>query len=330
MDLIIGERFDLKTYGKKASIHLLINQGEGKFIEESVSDFNKIGMITDLAVSDINQDGWLDIVACGEWMPISVFINSKGSFSNKTDRYGLAKTNGLWNTLLVKDLNGDNIPEIVAGNLGKNTFFNAGMKIYINDFDNNGTEEQIICQYINQNYYPIVDKDELISQLPYLKKKIVKYENYADARIKDLFTATQLEESQVSELNMLESTIFIRNIKGEYEGHNLPEEIQYAPVYAFAHHEEEIKASKGTFYLGGNQYLVKPQFGRYDASMGWSLNYNIIKDQIQFDVPKMLGINGQIRQLEIVNLESKTQLFIGINNQKAVVLQIDTNKKKNE
>jgi len=330
MDLIIGERFDLKTYGKKASIHLFINQGQGKFIEESVSDFNKVGMITDLAVSDINQDGWLDIVACGEWMPISIFINSNGFFSNETDRYGLAKTNGLWNTLLVKDINGDNLPEILAGNLGNNTFFNAGMKLYINDFDNNGTEEQIICQYINQNYYPIVDKDELISQLPYLKKKILKYENYADARIQDLFTATQLEESQVSELNILESTFFIRNIKGEYEGHNLPEEIQYAPVYAFAHHDKENNASKGTFYIGGNQYLVKPQFGRYDASNGWSLNYRIIADEIEFGVPEILGINGQIRQLEIVNLHSKIQLLIGVNNQKAIVLQIDTNKKKNE
>ena len=330
MDLIIGERFDLKTYGKKASIHLLINQGHGKFIEESVSDFNEVGMITDLAVSDINQDGWLDIVACGEWMPISIFINSNGFFSNETDRYGLAKTNGLWNTLLVKDINGDNVPEILAGNLGNNTFFNTGMKLYINDFDNNGTEEQIICQYINKNYYPIVDKDELISQLPYLKKKILKYENYSVAQIQDLFTATQLEESQVSELNILESTFFIRNIKGEYEGHNLPKEIQYAPVYAFAHHDKENNASKGTFYVGGNQFLVKPQFGRYDASKGWSLNYSIIANEIKFDDPEMLGINGQIRQLEIVNLNSKIQLLIGINNQKAKVLQIDTNKKKNE
>ena len=162
------------------------------------------------------------------------------------------------------------------------------------------------------------------------KKKILKYENYADARIQDLFTATQLEESQVSELNILESTFFIRNIKGEYEGHNLPEEIQYAPVYAFAHHDKENNASKGTFYIGGNQYLVKPQFGRYDASNGWSLNYRIIADEIEFGVPEILGINGQIRQLEIVNLHSKIQLLIGVNNQKAIVLQIDTNKKKNE
>jgi hypothetical protein len=73
------------------------------------------------------------------------------------------------------------------------------MKLFLNDFDQNGTEEQIICQLINQKYYPIVDKDELISQLPNLKKKIVKYENYANASVEDLFSTTQLEEGQISE-----------------------------------------------------------------------------------------------------------------------------------
>ena len=123
-------------------------------------------MVTDLIVSDLNQDGWPDLVACGEWMPISVWINSKGSFSDQTDQYGLAKTNGLWNALFIKDINQDSIPDILAGNLGQNTFFKAGMKFFLNDFDNNGTEEQIICQYINQDDYNIVDKDELILQLP--------------------------------------------------------------------------------------------------------------------------------------------------------------------
>ena len=64
--------------------------------------------------------------------------------------------------------------------------------------------------------------------------------------------------------------------------------------------------------------------------MGWSLNYSITEDKIEFDIPEILGINGQIRQLEIVNSQFKTQLLIGVNNQKAIVLQIGTNKKKNE
>lgn len=330
IDLVIGERFDLKTYGKKASIHLLLNQGRGTFSETLVSDFKEVGMVTDLIVSDLNQDGWPDLVACGEWMPISVWINSKGSFSDQTDQYGLAKTNGLWNALFIKDINQDSIPDILAGNLGQNTFFKAGMKFFLNDFDNNGTEEQIICQYINQDYYPIVDKDELISQLPYLKKKIVKYENYSNARIQDLFTETQLNESYKSELHVLETSLFLSTPKGKYNREDLPQEIQYAPIYALTLLDEENASSKGTFYLGGNHYLVKPQFGRYDASKGWAVNYSFKRDKIEFEEPKILGVNGQIRQLEIVNLQTGKQLLIGVNNQAVELLLLEKNQQKKE
>jgi hypothetical protein len=196
------------------------------------------------------------------------------------------------------------------------------MRLYLSDFDKNGKEEQIICQGINEDYYPIVDKDELISQLPYLKKKVVKYEDYAKARMQDLFTPNQLEESEISELNLLKSSLFLSDPQTGYHSHDLPAEIQYAPVFALAQQNQE-KTLKGTFYLGGNQYLVKPQFGRYDASKGWSLKYRIQGTKIEFETPEILGVNGQIRQLEIVNLKRNPQLLIGINNQAVELLELD-------
>ena len=324
LDLIIGERFDLKTYGKKASMHLFINQGKGKFSKKLIPEFDQIGMITDLEITDINQDGWPDLVSSGEWMPLSIWINSNGGFLNKTNEYGLSQTNGLWNTLLVKDLNGDQIPDIIGGNLGTNSFFKPGMKLFLNDFDQNGTEEQIICQLINQKYYPIVDKDELISQLPNLKKKIVKYENYANASVEDLFSTTQLEEGQISELNTLKSAVFLSTAEG-YISHELPSEIQYAPVYAIAQIDKG-NPSKGVLFFGGNQFLVKPQFGRYDASKGWGIDYSINQNKIAFETPKILGVNGQIRKLKIVNSQSRNQLLIGINDNEAKMLDLTDNK----
>ena len=324
LDLIIGERFDLKTYGKKASMHLFINQGKGKFSKKLIPEFDQIGMITDLEITDINRDGWPDLVSSGEWMPLSIWINSNGGFLNKTNEYGLSQTNGLWNTLLVKDLNGDQIPDIIGGNLGTNSFFKPGMKLFLNDFDQNGTEEQIICQLINQKYYPIVDKDELISQLPNLKKKIVKYENYANASVEDLFSTTQLEEGQISELNTLKSAVFLSTAEG-YISHELPSEIQYAPVYAIAQIDKGIP-SKGVLFFGGNQFLVKPQFGRYDASKGWVVDYSINQNKIVFESPKILGVSGQIRQLKIVNSQSRKQLLIGINDNEAKMLNLKDNK----
>jgi len=320
LDLLIGERFDLKTYGKKASLHLYINQGKGSFVKKTIPDFSEVGMITDLKIGDINQDGWPDVVASGEWMPLSIWINTEGTFVNKTEEYGLSQTSGLWNTLLIKDFNADGIPDILGGNLGTNTFFTPGMKLFLNDFDKNGTEEQIICQQINQKYYPVVDKDELISQLPFLKKKIVKYENYAAASVEALFSTEQLNESQVSELNHLKSVLWLSTAEG-YQSHELPGEIQYAPVYALAQ-TDEGDASEGTLYFGGNQFLVKPQFGRYDASTGWKLNYRVKGSTVDFETPEILGVKGQIRALKIVNSPSENQLLIGINDDEAKLLDL--------
>jgi hypothetical protein len=118
--------------------------------------------------------------------------------------------------------------------------------------------------------------------------------------------------------------------EGGFDRQQMPQELQYAPMYALTHHTEDNTSTEGTFYLGGNHYLVKPQFGRYDASKGWALNYSFSEDKIEFEEPEILGINGQIRQLEIVNLQTDKQLLIGVNNQAGKLLQLVKNQKNKE
>ena len=262
--------------------------------------------------ADLNADGWLDLIGVGEWMPVSVWINEKGILKNKTQDYRLQNTTGLWTSLLVEDLNEDGKPDILAGNMGKNTFFKPGMKLYLNDFDANGSLEPIICYEEDGKDYPIADKDELIAQLPYLKKRALKYATYAKASMSDLFSKEQRLGSTQSKLQQLETTLFLSSDKG-YESHPLPPEIQYAPVYAVTHHREE-KKNKGKLFFGGNQFLVKPQFGRYDASQGWELSYIQTGLNLKWETPKSLGVKGQLRQLEIVPLKSQKKLLLGLNN----------------
>ena len=61
------------------------------------------------------------------------------------------------------------------------------MKMFVNDFDSNGFKEQIICYEIDGKNYPILDKDELIAQLPSIKKKIIYYSDYSNLSINKLF-----------------------------------------------------------------------------------------------------------------------------------------------
>lgn len=91
---------------------------------------------------------------------------------DKSNSYNLGHSSGLWSSLELTDVDGDGDQDIVAGNIGRNNFFETDMRMFISDFDGNGFQEQIICKKKDNKYYPIVDKDELISQIPSLKKEI--------------------------------------------------------------------------------------------------------------------------------------------------------------
>src|SRR5690606_23437441 len=103
-------------------------------------------------------------------------------FTEVTKEVGLHNTNGFWNVLVKADLDGDGDDDLIAGNLGDNTFFKASVerpvRMYLNDFDKNGTIEQIITTYRGDKSYPLTLKTEITSQMPFLLKKYLKFSDY--------------------------------------------------------------------------------------------------------------------------------------------------------
>ena len=319
-DVFLAERFKLALYGYPASGRLYLNQKDNTFQQAQQPAFENIGMITDAVAADLNKDGWQDLILVGEWMPITVLINQKGTWENQTQQYGLEHTRGLWTSVYVEDVNQDGRLDIVAGNLGENSFFKPKMRMYLNDFDQNGDSEQLFCMPIGDQYYPIVDKDELIAQLPGLKKQMVKYEDYSKIPMSKLLPQEVLNASLMLTLDELKSCAFLNTDEG-FVTLALPDEIQYSSVYAITGIQNET-ASGGRLFLGGNQYLVKPQFGRYDASKGWELEYAIKDQKVQWSAPKSLNVKGQIRKLEVVNLQRSKNLLIGVNNDTLKAVQL--------
>jgi hypothetical protein len=294
LDLFIGERFITQTYGLPGSGYLLVNNGKGEFTVISPKNMKDIGMITDAAWADIDNDGWLDLIIVGEWMPLKIYKNVGGKLLDISKKLNLQNTQGLWNSLKILDIDNDGDQDIIAGNLGTNTFFETTMKMYVADFDKNGFQEQIICKKVGDNYYPIIDKDELISQIPSLKKKLVYYEDYANSSISSIFGEKALQEAYKIDLNFIESTIFLNDQK-QFKAQSLPIEIQTAPIYAIEKGDFNEDGHIDLFF-GGNQHLVKPQFGSYDGSMGWLMygpSFTNSKNKIE-----SLGIRGQIRALD--------------------------------
>ena len=172
-----------------------------------------IGMVTDAAWIDLNNDNKKDLIVVGEWMPVTVFININGNLENKTKDYFDKDYSGWWNKLLVKDLNNDGKPDLVIGNLGLNSQCRVSDKepadIYYKDFDNNGTIDPILCFYIQHKSYPYVTRDEMIDADNHdACLDLPTYKSYADATLKDIFTEDELKDAKHLQVNDLSTSLF--------------------------------------------------------------------------------------------------------------------------
>ena len=302
LDVFVGERYNQNVYGLPVSGHLFENLGNNNFIEQKDKSFNELGLITDAKWIDLNSDKLMDLVIVGEWMPITILINNGKGFDNETDLYNLEKTNGLWKAIEIIDLNNDGLLDFIVANSGNNNFYSPEMKIFINDFDSNGTVEQIICEKVGEKYFPVLDRDELLSQIPALKKKLFYFKDYSKLSMSDIFGVKSLNNSTIRELNELESSIFLNTSKGFLKS-PLPYEINYSSVYDVEILSQNSNVTKVLF--GGNQSKVKPQFGRHDASNGWLVELTNHNNELKCKTPINLNIEGEIRKLQLLYLKSK-------------------------
>ncbi|MGK7388851.1 MAG: VCBS repeat-containing protein [Candidatus Cyclobacteriaceae bacterium M2_1C_046] len=323
MDLFIGERFHPFYYGIGGRGFLFKNDGKGLFTDVTTSyapELISSGMITGAVNADINSDGLMDLIIIGDWMPVTVLQNTGTGFKNVTAQLGFNNTEGWWNDIQAADLNRDGKPDFVLANHGLNTFFEPEDRLYVYDFDGNGSVEQIYCTKSGDKYYPVLDKDELLSQLSSMKKQLVYYKDYADKAITDIIPATQLEKTKIYQVNILGSKIAL-STKNGYKLIDLPKEAQYSPLYSLLI-EDVNNDGVPDLVAGGNQYQVKPQFGRYDASFGWYFEGNSKGEDFEFKDGLPVGVAGQIRDIEVVEANNVKYLVFALYNEEVEIYEI--------
>lgn len=312
IDLFIGGKAVPGGYGLTPRSFLLRNDGGGAWFDITSEFTGPIGMITDAVWTDLNKDQMPDLIVVGEWMPVLVYLNEKGDFKQPV---AIPNSEGWWNTIEADDFDQDGDIDFLLGNWGTNMKFKAStekpLKLYVHDFDDNKRPEVIMEWFTpeDEKPFPFASKGDLTAQMPSLKKKTIKYQDFAKMQVTDLFEKDKLDKAVKKQVVNFNSSVLV-NQEGNLVLESLPAEAQFSPIFAFETGDFDKDGIKD-FYAGGNFYRLKPEVGRHDGLQGGYFK-GLGKGKFKYILPHISGLQakGEVRDAITIN----NQLLIARNN----------------
>lgn len=218
-----------------ANLFSLQIDNKGLSVSEFELDLSKNECITDLVFSDLNDDGFDDLVIVGEWMPVTIFWNGNNGY-NKNTTYD--KLRGMWQGVTVADLDRDGDKDLLLANLGTNTSLQAGsdnpIQIVCSDLDDNGSIDPLMSRYNERSsaYYSYSSRDDIAKKLPVIKQSFKDYQSFAKATFTNLLASFN-KKAETKHINILESIILENKGQGKFEQVDLPQESQLSIINQF-------------------------------------------------------------------------------------------------
>ncbi len=318
-DIFIGGRVVPGHYGLIPQSFLLQNN-KGNFtdITKQIPSLASIGMVTDAIWCDINKDSWKDLIMVGEWMPLTIYKNNPAASGSKLDAPIINENSyGWWNTIAQTDVDNDGDIDLIGGNVSINTRYRGNeqypVTMVVSDFDNNGSTDCVISLYQEGKSYPLATRDNLLDQMNFLKKKFLRYHDYANATINDVFTPEQLSKAQTFKANNIANVVFNNDGAGNFSQQLLSSKAQIFPINAIITDDFD-KDGLTDLLVAGNDYSTEVETGRNDGGIGLFLK--------NFGAGKFRGVTvtqsgfyapGDVKCIKRIKINNKPCFIIGKN-----------------
>ena len=275
LDVFIGGRLTPGEYPRVPRSALLLNRG-GKF-EDATSRLApalaEVGMVTAALWSDVDGDGWPDLILTLEWGGVKYFHNRRGEgLDDWSEQAGFAAAGtGWWRSLASGDFNGDGRPDYIVGNLGLNTPYRADPQhpalLFAGDFGGRGATDLIEGSYEGDTLYPRRSRRELSAAIPSLLRRFPKNDAYAHATLADILTQPKLDAATRLAATELRSGVFLSQPDGHYRFVPLPRLAQVAPINGIAVADFDGDGHADCCVVQ-NSFAPAPSSGRFDGGLG--------------------------------------------------------------
>ncbi len=278
IDLFVGGMYSPGEYPTAPRSFLLENQN-GTFIdatEEKANELASIGLVTSAVWTDFDNDGWIDLIVVGEWMPITFFQNQQGKLVNITEKTGLQHTNGWWNSIYPTDIDNDGDIDYIVGNMGLNIDYRPTpeypLHLFAYDYNEDGKTDPLLFQYQKnkeneQELVPFHRRNDFLDQLRNFGKKFPNYGKYANAQLTDVISQDQIDKANKFTAERFESSIVENKGNGKFTIRPLPIEAQISSINGI-YSEDFDNDGNMDLVIAGNSYASEIQYGWQDASLG--------------------------------------------------------------
>ncbi|MGQ8338609.1 VCBS repeat-containing protein [Sunxiuqinia sp. A32] len=318
-DLFVGARSIPGSYGLYQRSRILLGSGKGELYDVTNSVFGqhiKLGMVTDAVwLSDSKE-----LVIVGEWMPVTTLdFKSFPLVEQKMEH-----SSGWWNTIYADDIDGDGDKDLLLGNLGENSILKASEKypvnLYLKDFDNNSTVDPILSYYRDGVEYPYYSLDEISKQLLAIKKVYRTYGDYAKSEFTSIFPKKELLTGARLQAFTFKSTCFENQGDGSFVPVELPEEIQFSPIYSYLTYDFDSDGAV-EIIAAGNFCSNQVSIGTHDASYGHFLKMDQDKKwkEVQPD-ESGFAVRGEVRDIKLLNAKDGKKLILVSRNDQSMEL----------
>ena len=278
LDLFVGGRCVPARYPETPRSARLRNEG-GRFIEvtqETAPGLHSAGMVTSALWSDVDGDGWSDLLVTSEWGPVALWRNDAGRLTDTTQAAGLAALTGWWNGITGGDLDHDGDMDYVITNFGFNTTYSASENqpavLLYADMDDDGSKDIIEARTVDKSLVPVRDKNALLDAMPIFAEEWGTFHQFAKSTLVDLFGRDKLKSAQRLEAATLASGVLLNDGLGRFEFRALPRIAQVSPGFAPAIVDVDADGHNDVYFVQ-NFYApsaTRPRWTAVSASCCWA------------------------------------------------------------